>query len=183
MRLVGFAAGVCAVLALTGCSTAVDGQPEASGTPLTKEQLFDPCTVPDSVLQAAGADPASKDDNPFSVPRSDWKGCGWRAGDFFISFLSSTYTIAEYRANDYYHDFQEVTVSGRSALQYQLGDKKPSDECGVVFDTTQGRIEVLASKASSSKSATARARRERCRTPSLPFRHKRVIWMRWRETR
>ncbi|MEU4412067.1 DUF3558 domain-containing protein [Nocardia salmonicida] len=154
MRLVGFAAGVCAVLALAGCSTAVDGQPEASGAPLTKEQLFDPCTVSDSVLQAAGADPATKDDNPFSVPRADWKGCGWRAGDFFISFLSSTYTISEYRTNDYYHDFQEVTVGGRSALQYQLGDKQPFDECGVVFDTSEGRIEVLASKASSSKSTT-----------------------------
>src|SRR3546814_19686855 len=97
MRLVGFAAGVCAVVALAGCSEAVDGQPEASGAPLTKEQLFDPCTVSDSVLQAAGADPASKDDNPFSVPRPDWKGCSWRAGDHFISFFSTTNTMKQFR--------------------------------------------------------------------------------------
>lgn len=154
MRLVGFAAGVCAVLALAGCSKAVDGQPEASGAPLTKEQLFDPCTVPDSVLRAAGANPASKDDNPFSVPRADWKGCGWRAGDHFISFFATTRTLQEFRQNTYLHDFKDVTVSGRQALQYYLGSSNPPEECEIVFDTSQGRITVKASKASSSKSTT-----------------------------
>ncbi|TDP39487.1 DUF3558 domain-containing protein [Nocardia ignorata] len=154
MRLVGIAVGVGVALVLSGCGQSVDGQPEVSGAPLTKEQLFDPCGVPESALVAAGADPASKDDNPFSVPRAEWKGCGWRAGDFFLSLLSSTYTISEYRTNTYYRDFKEVTIDNRSGLQYQLGDKSPSEECGIVFDTTQGRIEIVASKALSSKSTT-----------------------------
>ncbi|MFD6106515.1 DUF3558 domain-containing protein [Nocardia salmonicida] len=152
MRLVGFAAGVCAVVALTGCSTAVDGQPEASGAPLTKEQLFDPCTVSDSVLQAAGADPASKDDNPFSSPRADWKGCGWLAGDFFIDLFSTTYNMEKFRENRLLHDFQDVTIGDREGLQYLIGDATPPTECGLAFESSQGTITLQSSKASSSRS-------------------------------
>ncbi|MFD3463471.1 DUF3558 domain-containing protein [Nocardia fluminea] len=154
MRLVGFAAGVCAVLALAGCSEAVDGQPEASGAPLTKEQLFDPCTVSDSVLQAAGLDPASKDDNPFSVPRAEWKGCAWRGDGHFIGMNSTTYTMQEFRANDYFHDFKDINVQGRPAMQYLLGTRTPANQCGIIFDTSQGRITVTASKFIDDKSST-----------------------------
>ncbi|KAF0847960.1 DUF3558 domain-containing protein [Nocardia caishijiensis] len=152
MRLVGFAAGVGVVLVLSGCGQSVDGQPEVSGAPLTKEQLFDPCTVPESALVAAGADPASKDDNPFSVPRAEWKGCGWRASDFFISIFSTTYTMEKFRENTLLRDFQEVTVEGRAGSQYLIGDRNPPEECGLVFASGQGTITLQSSKASSSDS-------------------------------
>ncbi|MDO3651274.1 DUF3558 domain-containing protein [Nocardia mangyaensis] len=153
MRLVGVAAGVCAVvLALAGCSESVDGQAEVSGAPLTKEQLFDPCNVPDEVLLAAGADPASKDDNPFSAPSSSWKGCGWRAGDFFVDLFSTTHTMEEFRENTLFHDFQEVTTAGRQGTQYLVGDKAPPTECGIAWESSQGRIAIHAAKASSSDS-------------------------------
>ncbi|MFC9661064.1 DUF3558 domain-containing protein [Nocardia sp. NPDC127606] len=154
MRLVGFAAGVCAVVALAGCSTAVDGQPEASGTPLTKEQLFDPCTVSDRVLQAAGADPATKDDNPFSVPRADWKGCAWTANGYFISLFTTTKTMKEFRANDYLHDFKDVSIGDRKATQYLLGTKTPPDQCGIAFESAQGTITLQASKFVDNKAST-----------------------------
>ncbi|MFC4377143.1 DUF3558 domain-containing protein [Nocardia halotolerans] len=154
MRLVGFAAGMCAVLALAGCSDAVDGQPEASGAPPAKEQLFDPCTVPDSVLIAAGADPASKDDNPFSVPRADWKGCGWRAGEFFIDLFSTTNTMDEFRDNRLLHDFQDVAIEDRKGVQYLIGETSPPEECGLAFESSRGTITLQSSRASSSKSTT-----------------------------
>ncbi|MFF5031664.1 DUF3558 domain-containing protein [Nocardia salmonicida] len=154
MRLVGFAAGVCAVLALAGCSTAVEGQPEASGTPLTKEQLFDPCTVPDSVLLAAGLNPSSKDDNPFSVPRKEWKGCGWRGDGHFIYLSSTTHTLQEIRANDYFHDFQDIKVGDRAAVQYLLGTRTPPNQCEIAFDTSKGRVTVTAAKFIDNKSST-----------------------------
>ncbi|MFD8101344.1 DUF3558 domain-containing protein [Nocardia fluminea] len=154
MRLVGFAAGVCAVVALAGCSEAVDGQPEASGAPLTKEQLFDPCTVSDSVLQAAGADPASKDDNPFSVPREEWKGCGWRAGDFYLSLFSTTYTMQKFRENTSLHDFRDVTTGSRSGVQYLLDETNPPEQCGIAWDTSRGTVTLQASRSLSSKSST-----------------------------
>ncbi|WP_446224166.1 DUF3558 domain-containing protein [Nocardia sp. IBHARD005] len=154
MRLVGFAAGVCAVVALAGCSKAVDGQPEASGAPLTKEQLFDPCTVSDSVLQAAGLDPASKDDNPFSVDRAEWKGCGWRGDEHFIYLKSTTYTLEEIRSNDYLHDFQDITVGDRKAVQYLLGTRTPPNQCEIAFDTSKGRVAVTATKFIDNTSST-----------------------------
>ncbi|MFE3546007.1 DUF3558 domain-containing protein [Nocardia sp. NPDC059177] len=154
MRLVGVVAAGCAVLALAGCSQDVAGQPEASGASLTKEQLFDPCSVPESALIAAGLDPASKDDNLFSVPRAEWKGCGWRADGYFINFMSTVYTMDEIRGNDRYHDFKEISVSGRSALQFYIGREQPPVECEIAIDTAQGRALINASMFVDDKSAT-----------------------------
>ncbi|MFE3545954.1 DUF3558 domain-containing protein [Nocardia sp. NPDC059177] len=154
MRLVGVVAGACAVLALAGCSKAVDGQPEASGTPLTKEQLFDPCSVPDDVVLAAGADPASKNDNPFAVEREEWKGCTWRAGEFFLSLLNTTKSMLDFRKNTYIHDFVDVTVGGRNGVQYLIGESNPPEECGIVFDSSQGRITLQAALALGSRDTT-----------------------------
>ncbi|NKX88991.1 DUF3558 domain-containing protein [Nocardia coubleae] len=146
MRLVGIAVGVGVALVLSGCGQSVDGQPEVSGAPLTKEQLFEPCGVPESALVAAGADPASKDDNPFSVPRAEWKGCGWRADGHFIYLSSTTHSMQEIRENDYFHDFQDVTIGGRKAVQYLLGTRTPPNQCEIAFDTSKGRVTVTATK-------------------------------------
>lgn len=151
MRLIGLAAGACAVLVLAGCSEEVSGQPEVSGTPLTKEQLFDPCTVPESALVAAGVDPASKDDNPFSVPRPEWKGCTWRAGDHYLSLFSTVLSMERFRENGSLHGFEDISVDNRPAVQYLLDDKNPPEQCGVVFDTGQGRVTLQSSRALSSK--------------------------------
>lgn len=154
MRLVGLAAASCAVLALVGCSKEVDGQPEASGAPLTKEQLFDPCAVPDDVLRAAGADPASKDDNPFSVERAEWKGCSWRSDGYYLNFTSTSNTIEDFRANDYLHDFRDVTVGDRPALQFLLGSRTPADQCEIAFATSRGTVTVNAALFVDDKSGT-----------------------------
>ncbi|WP_181698726.1 DUF3558 domain-containing protein [Nocardia sp. GTS18] len=154
MRLVGIAVGVGVALVLSGCGQSVDGQPEVSGAPLTKEQLFDPCGVPESALVAAGADPASKDDNPFSVPRAEWKGCGWNAGDHFISLFTTANTMQEVRANDYLHDFKDVTVGDRKATQYLLGTRTPPNQCGLAFESSQGTVLLQASKFIDDKSPT-----------------------------
>ncbi|MFE3547024.1 DUF3558 domain-containing protein [Nocardia sp. NPDC059177] len=154
MRLVGMATVGCAVLALMGCSKAVDGQPEASGAPLTTEQLFDPCTVPDSAVIAAGGDPASKDDNPFSVGREDWKGCDWDADGYYIGLIATTHTLDEFRTNDRFSDFRDITVGGRTAVQHYVGSQIPPNECQITFDTAQGRVSVSALRFLSSKSTT-----------------------------
>ncbi|MFF2086878.1 DUF3558 domain-containing protein [Nocardia sp. NPDC058176] len=153
MRLAYLTAAVCAAaVVLAGCSETVDGQAVIS--PLTKERLFDPCTVRDSVVQAAGADPATRDDNPFSSPRPDWKGCRWTADGYFISLFSTTNTVQQFRENDYLHDFQTVTVGGREGLQYLLGTWDPPHQCGIAFGSSQGTITLQASKFVDNKSST-----------------------------
>ncbi|APE33031.1 hypothetical protein BOX37_02535 [Nocardia mangyaensis] len=153
MRLTGLAAAACAaVVVLAGCSATVDGQAVLS--PLTKEQLFDPCTVPDSVIQAVGADPTTKGDNPFMSPRPEWKGCEWTADGYFISLFSTTNTVQQFRENDYLHDFQIVTVAGREGLQYLLGTWDPPHQCGIAFGSSQGTITLQASKFVDDKSPT-----------------------------
>ncbi|GEM29814.1 hypothetical protein NN3_08210 [Nocardia neocaledoniensis NBRC 108232] len=154
MRLIGLAVGACAVLVLAGCSEEGGGQAEVSGAPLTKEQLFDPCTVPEGALVAAGADPASKDDNPFTVGREDWKGCDWSAGGHYIGLISTTHTLDEFRANDRFSEFRDVTIGDRRALQHYVGSQTPPNECQVTFDTSRGRVSVSAMRFLSDKSTT-----------------------------
>ncbi|MFE3545212.1 DUF3558 domain-containing protein [Nocardia sp. NPDC059177] len=155
MRLVGVVAASCAVVALAGCSQQVEGQPEASGAPLTKEQLFDPCSVPDDVLLATGLDLTWKDDNPFSVPRAEWKGCGYKGDGHFITFKSTLYTLDEIRANDYFHSFKDITVGDRPAIQYTPGNRQPPNQCEIAIDTSnQGRVMLTATKFVDNKSST-----------------------------
>ncbi|MFC4124471.1 DUF3558 domain-containing protein [Nocardia rhizosphaerae] len=154
MRLVGLVGGVFAVFVLAGCSDDVVGQPEVSGAPLTKEQLFDPCGVPESALVAAGVDPASKDDNPFTVGRDDWKGCDWSADGYYIGIISTTHTLEEFRSNDRFHGFRDVTIGNRRAVQHYVGSQTPPNECQITFDTSQGRVSVSAMRFLSNKSTT-----------------------------
>ncbi|WUA08497.1 DUF3558 domain-containing protein [Nocardia sp. NBC_01377] len=157
MRVLGVVAGLCAVLAVAGCSESVSGQPEVSGAPLTKEQLFDPCTLPESVIASTGADPATKDSNPFGTPREAFIGCEWDAANtdgrwgHFILISSSSKSLEDFRTNDYFNDFHDTKVGDRAAFQYYLGNNSPPVECGFSFDTSKGVVTVSAKKYVDSK--------------------------------
>jgi hypothetical protein len=166
MRVIAAAAGLCAVLAVAGCSKTVggSGQTAASQTPtsakLTKEQLWNPCSLPDSVVTAAGADPATKDTDPAFGERKDWKLCQWIAersdGRWGHGMLvgSTTNTLDDFRRNTYFHDFGDVKVKDRDALQFYPGSAKPPQECGLAFNTGQGVVMIKVAKFIDSKTST-----------------------------
>ncbi|MEU2034941.1 DUF3558 domain-containing protein [Nocardia amamiensis] len=154
MRALAVAAGLCAVLAVAGCGTDVSGQSQPSpAASLTSAELYDPCTLPSDAISAAGANPATKDDNPFLTPREGWKGCSWKANGFTLAVFATTHPIAEFRSNSLFHDFKDVDVSGRKAVSYLVGNKTPPDECDVTFETSRGVVQINAGRWIDSKSA------------------------------
>jgi hypothetical protein len=153
MRAVVVAAGLCAVLAVAGCSMSQSGSPSVSATTLSEGQLWDPCSLPDSAISAAGADPGSKDTNPFFVAQPGWKGCAWRGGHYFLGLLVSTHSLPEIRNNSFFHSLQDINIAGRSATSYYQGNSSPPDNCIVAFGTSGGTIEVMVDQAVGDQSA------------------------------
>ncbi|OZC55421.1 DUF3558 domain-containing protein [Rhodococcus sp. 14-2470-1a] len=129
------------VALLVGCSTDITGDAIADSP---TDQTFDPCTIPDSTITAAGLDPASKDsmaDKGYTTP--GWTICGWEgpAGDPWYSFtvyFSETHTLEDVRGNPQNSDFSDVSIAGRTAVVYKVDIVDESDTCDVAFDTASG---------------------------------------------
>jgi hypothetical protein len=152
MRAVVVVAGLCAVLAVAGCSKSQPGAPQASATTLSEGQLWDPCSLPDSAISAAGADPGSKDTNTFGAPQPGWKGCAWRAGHYFLNVYVTNHTLDEISRIPKFRDVQDVNVSGRRAISYYL-ESSPPDNCIISIPTSGGLVEVDVNQAAGDPSA------------------------------
>ncbi|MGW5313151.1 DUF3558 domain-containing protein [Nocardia thailandica] len=164
MRVIGIMAIVGAAAVLAGCSGSAEGgtgpveaPPTVRNTPAATMQLFDPCTVSDRILAAAGADPATKDTNPFGASKIGFITCRWStdaAGSnpgHFLQIASTSHTLDDIRRNDNYRDFRTIAFDNRTALQFSVGTSTPSIECGVAFDSGQGTVAVTAGRFSDSK--------------------------------
>jgi hypothetical protein len=152
MRAVVVVAGLCAVLVVAGCSKSQPGSSQASATTLSEGQLWDPCSLPDSAISAAGADPGSKDTNTFGAPQPGWKGCAWSAGHYFLNVLVSVHTVDQVRASPLFHDVRDVNISGRRAVSYYL-QSSPPDNCIISIPTSKGLVEVDAAQSAGDPSA------------------------------
>ncbi|MGW0251382.1 DUF3558 domain-containing protein [Nocardia goodfellowii] len=157
---------MCAVLVGAGCSgteggTGGTGTSQApSSAKLTKEQLWDPCGLPDSVIASTGADPSTKNTDPALGERQDWRLCQWTAErsdgrwGHFLLVSSTNKTLDDFRRNTYFRDFSDVTVKGRGALQFYLGSRRPPTQCELAFSTSQGVVSVNAGKYTDSETST-----------------------------
>ncbi|GAD86820.1 hypothetical protein NCAST_33_01990 [Nocardia asteroides NBRC 15531] len=82
--------------------------------------LWDPCTLPDSALSAAGLNTSTKEKDVAGVNFEGWRVCSWldsskRAYSFTVS--ATDHTLEEARARTDYTDFVDTTVGSRPALQ------------------------------------------------------------------
>lgn len=148
MRALAVMAGVCAVLAVAGCGKSTQsGTPTAAAqTTLTKDQLWDPCSLPDDAVAATGVKADSKNANPFGTARSGWKGCSWTNDAYSLAVFSTTRSMAEVRSNSSFQNLHDIDVPGRKAVSYQ----EASNSCGVDFPTTKGVVEVLINQSATS---------------------------------
>ncbi len=141
MRTVAVVAGLCAVLAVAGCSKSQSSQPsEAATTTLSEAQLWDPCSLPDSAVAATGVDPSTKNTQPTGVQQPGFRSCAWRTTGFSLTVDSTSHSMNEVRANSTFSDFKDVTVPGRKAVSYNPGS---SGDCAVDFPTSQGVAEFI----------------------------------------
>lgn len=145
MRALAVTAGVCAVLAVAGCSKSTEsGTPTAAAqTTLSRDQLWDACTLPESAIAATGADPSTKDANPAEAQFPKWRGCSWRTSNYFLIVGAAASTMAEVRANSSFTNIKDVTVPGRQAVSYNQGS---TDTCYVNFATAKGVADIAVNK-------------------------------------
>ncbi|WP_194289760.1 DUF3558 domain-containing protein [Nocardia macrotermitis] len=141
MRALAIAAGLFVVLSVAGCNK-TSGSETAAPTTLADAQLWDPCSLSDSAVKAAGVNPSSKDTNAFGAPQAGWKGCVWRNDTYVLSVYSTSHTIDEVRSNTNFKNIHDVDVSGRQALSYT----EQGEDCGVDFPTSKGVVEIIARK-------------------------------------
>ncbi|WP_252342048.1 DUF3558 domain-containing protein [Rhodococcus sp. 14-2483-1-2] len=144
------AGAVGVVLFVAGCGGATEGAPVAEpatssvvATPVADEP-WDPCTIPDSAVAAAGLDVGSKSTNLFGdAPLSDdWKTCIWTDPDpeswYFLGVFSSLHDLAYLKANEQFGDFTSPDSAG--AVQFRRTASYEEVSCGVAYEVHGGVV-------------------------------------------
>ncbi|WP_028479002.1 DUF3558 domain-containing protein [Nocardia sp. CNY236] len=140
MRGIRLVAAAVLVLGLAACGEATSTDKSAATT--TKVVLYDPCTIPDEAVLAAGVDPKTKESGIEGRPRSGWEICGWYNDDFALTVYSSARTIRDYGAKARNADFQSVTIAGRPGEQFRVDADNRDFKCDVVFAAEQGSVQI-----------------------------------------
>jgi len=152
-RGVRLAGAACIVFAVVGCgSQTVEGSPTAATQP--GQPLFDPCTLPDEALVAAGVDPATEDPDFFGVRMQGWNLCKWSASTYFLGVAATNIPIESVRKNPRNTAITPVTIGTRDAFSYREATPDNDEYCDVAFQSTDGAVIV---RASMKRSADAQA--------------------------
>ncbi|MFF0501617.1 DUF3558 domain-containing protein [Nocardia aobensis] len=141
MKLAPIAAVCAAAAFLAGCSSTTSGSP-ASPTTDKAAELWDPCTISDTTMQAAGMNPASKQNGIAGVGQHGWKICSWRGERFGLTVYSTAKGVDYFKAKPENTDFQPVTVAGRSGEQFRVNGTTRDLKCDMVFPDKQGVVQV-----------------------------------------
>ncbi|MFC3965783.1 DUF3558 domain-containing protein [Nocardia jiangsuensis] len=122
--------------------SACESEPSASSptTTIAPEALFDPCTLPDEAIRAAGANPARRDDNPLGTKRTKWTGCSWGADQYALRVFATTISVTEFRENMNFDGFAPIAVPGRDAHSFHETYPSPDDNCSIVYPSPKGTI-------------------------------------------
>ncbi|WP_245550807.1 DUF3558 domain-containing protein [Nocardia paucivorans] len=135
---------------VVGCSSEVDGQPEAQGQSTANGDTnveYNPCTdLSDEALRATRVDPATKDADidPPEGP-STWRICAWDSidGPYFVSVASTTHRQDELYSNPAVTGFRSVQVNERSGLSFYSSSDADHLSCYVSFPAKQGMFNVI----------------------------------------
>lgn len=141
------------LLSLTGCGDELEATRVAEAPSVNAP--FDPCGIPESVIAAAGLNPAtasSMSERGYVLP--DWSVCTWaNAGQpswYFVTVShSQKYTLDDVRADGRYSDMREITIGGENVLQYKFDAADSADICDVAYQTTNGLVKISARKKAS----------------------------------
>lgn len=133
------------VLGLVGCgSTSVEGQAETTA-PQAGEPAFDPCSIPDEALRAAGADPRTVTRDISGVKQPGWSVCRWRAPDYFVTVFATGRSIDTIRSDDRFSDFTPVDLDGREAFTFREATDKRNEFCDVLFTSGPDSLMIKSS--------------------------------------
>lgn len=144
-----WAAGVVGVIALiAGCGGVTDGVPTAApsttsavSAPVPTE-TWDPCTIPDEAIEAAGLAVETKRQNAIGEEpiSDDWKTCFWSnpLPDpwYFLGILSSNFSMDYLRERGPFEQF--TAIDGFDGLRFQRKIKYDEASCGIAFEHDGG---------------------------------------------
>ena len=137
------------MMLVAGCGESTPSAPNAalptstSVAPIATEP-WDPCTIPDNAVEAAGLDVGSKTTNLFGdAPLSnDWKTCIWTDPDpgswYFLGAFSGFHSLDDLEANDRFNQFSKV--DGLGGYQFLRADRPAGRSCGMAFEVEKGLV-------------------------------------------
>ncbi|MEH6795294.1 MAG: DUF3558 domain-containing protein [Rhodococcus sp. (in: high G+C Gram-positive bacteria)] len=141
------------MVSVAGCGGATEDAPVAESatssvvaTPLAAKP-WDPCTIPDSAVEAAGLDVGSKSANLFGeAPIStDWMTCIWTDPDpgswYFLGMFSSAHNLRYVQANDQFDSFTAADEDG--FVQFRRTAKYDEVSCGIAYEVTGGIVYLI----------------------------------------
>ncbi|GGL28040.1 hypothetical protein GCM10011588_48570 [Nocardia jinanensis] len=159
-----------ALLAGSGCDATTSGSAAPATTAdaaAATEALWDPCTqISDDVLRQVRVDPATRDNTISGVANVEgWKLCSWHnkasRWDYTLGVWSTTYTVEELRKDANNVEFKDVSVTGRSGVQFRKAHDSHDSVCYLGFPFSNGTIEI-----SVFNSAASDLGQDPCRTAS-----------------
>ncbi|MGI5216991.1 DUF3558 domain-containing protein [Nocardia sp. CA-290969] len=131
-----------AVLALTGCESAPEGE-AAESTPAMAPDAptsYDPCTdIPQGVLDSENL--RNKNDDDFSGGGVKWEGCGWVQPDGYAVGIQTTNLTLQMVRDKGYPGTVEFTISGRKAITSQRQETHTDASCNLNVEINGGSVE------------------------------------------
>ncbi len=117
--------------------------------------LWDPCTLPDSALSAAGLNPSTKEKDIAGVAFEDWKVCGWQDANKTYTFTaaSTNHTLDEARSRTDYTDYVDTTVGSMKALQSRPTGASNDLACYLSIEVPGGMVDFSVGNRVSAKNA------------------------------
>lgn len=142
---------ITAAALVSGCNDSTTAEPSPPSTETQAatasagpdDGLWDPCTLPDSALTAAGLDISTKENDVAGVVFDGWKVCSWKdsAKTYAFGIASTTYTLADARARTDYTDYADTTVASHRALQSRPIGSSHDYSCYLSVELGTGMVE------------------------------------------
>lgn len=146
---------VCVMVSVAGCGGATESAPIAAptssvvATPVADEP-WDPCTIPDSAVEAAGLDVDSKESGARGITEiANWKVCSWNNPEpnswYLLGiFSSSTSSIEDVRQNERFQQFTEDPALGGE--RFLRSGQDGSESCGLAYEVDGGVVYFVLDK-------------------------------------
>ncbi|MGS2806056.1 DUF3558 domain-containing protein [Nocardia sp. MW-W600-9] len=136
---------------VSGCNDAepVQTAPPATTTAATSTSvdpsagLWDPCTLPDSALSAAGLNTSTKEKDVAGVAFEGWKVCAWQDGKKTYTFTAASgkHTLDEARSRTDYTGYVDTTVGSFKALQSRPVGASNDLACYLSIEVSGGMVD------------------------------------------
>ncbi|WP_083894716.1 DUF3558 family protein, partial [Nocardia tenerifensis] len=117
-------------------------KPAATPAPPAADAIWDPCTLPESNISAAGLDPATK--KRLNYPDyPSWRMCQWQATDrsFELVIGATAKTTDDLLAPGTYKDLRRTEYYGRQVVQYRSVQDTHLRTCNVATPAPYGSTE------------------------------------------